>query len=163
MGRSTGLEPATSGTTNRRSNQLSYDRHKPFLAPRITQQYGLGKGRLGFFERKPTETLVELGNAAARIELAGAASPGWVRCRINIQHQRIPLFAPSGAGFKGAAIGHLDGDPMIIGVAFGFHVVLLSLWPVPTGLKWRCAYSWLSNKIKQPLLILRTADRRSSQ
>ncbi len=27
MGRSTGFEPATSGTTNRRSNQLSYDRH----------------------------------------------------------------------------------------------------------------------------------------
>ena len=29
MGRSTGFEPATSGTTNRRSNQLSYDRHTP--------------------------------------------------------------------------------------------------------------------------------------
>ena len=29
LGRSTGFEPATSGTTNRRSNQLSYDRHKP--------------------------------------------------------------------------------------------------------------------------------------
>ena len=27
MGRSTGLEPATLGTTNRCSNQLSYDRH----------------------------------------------------------------------------------------------------------------------------------------
>ena len=27
MGRSTGSEPATSGTTNQRSNQLSYDRH----------------------------------------------------------------------------------------------------------------------------------------
>ena len=28
MGRSTGSEPATSGTTNQRSNQLSYDRHR---------------------------------------------------------------------------------------------------------------------------------------
>src|SRR3546814_5425223 len=29
IGRPTGFEPATSGTTNRRSNQLSYGRHTP--------------------------------------------------------------------------------------------------------------------------------------
>jgi hypothetical protein len=34
MGRLTGFEPATSGTTNRRSNQLSYNRHSHCREPR---------------------------------------------------------------------------------------------------------------------------------
>ena len=42
MGRSTGLEPATLGTTNRCSNQLSYDRHD---APLGTRWLLKGAGR----------------------------------------------------------------------------------------------------------------------
>ena len=36
MGRSTGFEPATPGTTNRCSNQLSYDRHDAPETSRLT-------------------------------------------------------------------------------------------------------------------------------
>ncbi len=45
MGRPTGFEPVTSGTTNRRSNQLSYDRHTPLPA---YHQTGICQARAKF-------------------------------------------------------------------------------------------------------------------
>lgn len=53
-GRSTGLEPATSGTTIQCSNQLSYDRHKiepeSLLEERILRQ--MSRYLKNFFHRK---------------------------------------------------------------------------------------------------------------
>ena len=40
MGRITGLEPATFGTTNQRSNQLSYIRHTVCAECAITKTFG---------------------------------------------------------------------------------------------------------------------------
>ena len=44
MGRSTGLEPATLGTTNRCSNQLSYDRHGAVGSGSLVRAGHLGGG-----------------------------------------------------------------------------------------------------------------------
>src|SRR3954468_18664557 len=47
VGRSTGLEPATLGTTNRCSNQLSYDRRKRLKVRRAHRGRGADASRQG--------------------------------------------------------------------------------------------------------------------
>ena len=51
MGRLTGFEPATSGTTNRRSNQLSYNRHSLCREPRLLGCRAHRSSRIGAGER----------------------------------------------------------------------------------------------------------------
>jgi prolyl 4-hydroxylase len=92
MGRLTGFEPATSGTTNRRSNQLSYNRHKPVprggvrllrkpvkrrlrrRAP-VAQQAEIEKGNVAM--QAPYATMLrDLAAAFARAKTKPMTSPG---------------------------------------------------------------------------------------
>src|SRR3546814_15629349 len=66
MGRPTGLEPATSGTTNRRSNQLSYGRHTSRAKP-LRQRAAIG-GTSPFVKHcsRGQTPLKEIGQATGR-------------------------------------------------------------------------------------------------
>jgi hypothetical protein len=88
-----------------------------------------------FLERKPTETLVKLGNTATSVKhRSTTASPCWVRCRVDFQGHRVALFAPGGASFKHSSVGHLDLDHVVIGMDIFFHVgKLLKRSRFPTG------------------------------
>ena len=46
LGRLTGLEPATSGATIQRSNQLSYRRHVGYTISDFTEGFNLGAQRV---------------------------------------------------------------------------------------------------------------------
>ena len=75
----------------------------------------LGKG-------ETTEALVEARDLAAGVEQsAAAAGPCRVRGRVDLERQRVAFLAPRRAGLVGRAVGHLDGDEVIVGVSPGFH------------------------------------------
>ena len=150
MGRPRGSEPPTSGTTNQRSNQLSYDRHsatkagailkgcsrpasslveecpmgdRPFEDSPLYSGVGNAPHHPLFLEAEPAETLVKLRNAAAGIQhTARTTGPCGVRGRINVERQRVAFLAPGGASFEDSAVGHLHFDHVISGVNIGFHV-----------------------------------------
>ena len=63
MGRPTGLEPATPGTTNRCSNQLSYDRHCPSSGARLPYGWGrkMARSATGRRNAMAHETLIKFG------------------------------------------------------------------------------------------------------
>ena len=73
-------------------------------------------------EREAAETLVELGNLTTGIEKTLLpAGPSRVRERINIENHGVAFLTPSGARFENGAVGHLDLDHVIVGMALFFH------------------------------------------
>lgn len=81
------------------------------------------RGQSLLLERKPAETLIEARDLAARVEhLAAATGPGRVARRIDFERHHIAFLAPGRARLELGAVGHLDGDRVIIGVNTAFHV-----------------------------------------
>src|SRR3954467_9211183 len=70
--------------------------------------------------------LLEPRDAAAAVQqLLGAANPGRVRLGVDVEVQLVALLAPGRARLILGAIGHHDGNRMIIRVNFGFHGISL--------------------------------------
>src|SRR5690349_4022826 len=68
------------------------------------------------------EAPVEAGEVAAGIEQALlAAGPGRVRFRVNFEAQRVAGLAIGRAGLIAGAVGHHDGDVVIIRVNAFLH------------------------------------------
>ena len=75
-----------------------------------------------FLQAETGEPLLEARQPAAAVEqLLGAAGPGRVRLRIDVEMQHVAALAPGGAGLELGAVGHDDLDGVIIGVNVGLH------------------------------------------
>src|SRR3569833_3086121 len=81
-----------------------------------------------FAERQPAEALVEARDLAASVEQLGVtARPSRMHLGINVEVQRVAFLAPGGAGLETRAVGHLDGDRVVIGVSAGLYRDFLGL------------------------------------
>src|SRR3984893_19179788 len=94
----------------------------PARAGASDMQSGGISSEASIFLEEARELLLEPRHAAAAIEqLLGAAGPGRVRLGVDIEVQLVAGLAPGRARLVLGAIGHDDGNCMIIVVNFGFH------------------------------------------
>jgi len=75
------------------------------------------------------ELLLEARNPSAAVKNSlGAAGPGRMRLRIDIQGQRIAILAVGGAGYELGAVGHHNIDGVIVRVNAFFHRIFSLVW-----------------------------------
>src|SRR3546814_15443500 len=68
------------------------------------------------------EALVELGDLAALVvEAGGAAGPGRMRGRIDVEHHGVTRLAPGRPGRIDVPVGHLELDLVVDGMKVGHH------------------------------------------
>ena len=82
---------------------------------------GLGGGFAVFLLGQARETLVELRQLAAAIDKAMLAGPCRMRLGIDVELQPFARAAIGAAGLELGAVGHDDGDLVIVGVGVFLH------------------------------------------
>lgn len=83
---------------------------------------GREKGLAFLLLHEAAELVIEARDAAAAVEqLLVAAGPGRVRLRIDIERQSRAFFTVGRTGLEGGAVGHLDRDHVVSGMAVGLH------------------------------------------
>src|SRR4029079_1892115 len=75
-----------------------------------------------FTEGEAAEALVEARDLAAFLDLAGPADPGGVDLGVDLEVERVAFLAPGRGRLELGAVGHFDGDHVIIGMSVGLHV-----------------------------------------
>src|SRR5436190_15067550 len=80
------------------------------------------------------EAILEALDPAATVDALAHAGPGRMGLGIDVEAHLRAFLAPGRLGLESRAIGHHNGDLVIIGVNLLFHEPLQrSLRPIPTG------------------------------
>jgi len=71
--------------------------------------------------REVAKAAVELADLAASIDQTLNTRPSWVRFWVNVQTHGLAWLTPSATGGEFGAVRHLNGNFMVLWMAFGFH------------------------------------------
>ncbi len=77
--------------------------------------------KLSTLEAEILESFVEFGEPAAAVVQPVDACPGRMGLGVDVQFHGVARLTPGGPGGEGRAVGHLDGDFVVVGMDVFFH------------------------------------------